>query len=125
MLFNKDYNWDIDLSFGEVGEKNLYGIFKDSKIECKRDRMALLTGNMAIEYEQNGKPSGIATSRADYWCYIFTDGDKDIFYFIIPISTLKNIARKYYEEGCIKHCGDNNNVVVLVPTKELFNYKNK
>ena len=80
---------------------------------------------MAIEYMQQGRPSGIATTEADYWCYIFTNGDDDAVYVIIPTDRLKEIAREQYKLGNIKHCGDNKNVIVLVPVTELFNLKNK
>jgi hypothetical protein len=124
-LFSNEYNWDIDLEFGKVGERRLNDIFANEKIEVKRDRIAMRTGNMAIEYMQQGRPSGIATTEADYWCYIFTNGDDDAVYVIIPTDRLKEIAREQYKLGNIKHCGDNKNVIVLVPVTELFNLKNK
>lgn len=39
-------------------------------IETKEDMMYSFTGNIAIEYYSRGKPSGIATSTADIWCYV-------------------------------------------------------
>ena len=119
-IYNKDYNWDIDLAFGEVGEQNLYKILKDSKIEVKRDRIALKTGNLAIEYEQNNRPSGIAISKADYWCYIFTKDNEDKVLIILPIERLKAIARKYYLLGNTKDCGDNYNKIILIPVQDIF-----
>ena len=119
-LYNKDYNWDIDLAFGEVGEYNLYKILKDSKLEVKRDRIALKTGNLAIEYEQNNKPSGIAISNAEYWCYIFTKDNYDKAIIIIPIERLKVLARKYFKLGNIKECGDNYNKIILIPVEDIF-----
>lgn len=38
--------------------------------ECKRDALAHLTGNLAIEFESNGKPSGISVSNSHF--YFFT-----------------------------------------------------
>ena len=122
-LFSDKYNWDIDLAFGHIGEEKLYNIFKNEKIEVKRDRAALSTGNMAIEFMQQGRPSGIAITKASYWCYIFHKNEEDVVYVIIPTERLKELARKEYKAGNIKHCGDNNNVIVLVPVKELFNLK--
>tara|TARA_R100001463_G_scaffold135727_1_gene199493 strand:- start:528 stop:908 length:381 start_codon:yes stop_codon:yes gene_type:complete len=119
-LFSNKYDWDIDLAFGQVGEKKLYDILKDEKIEVKRDRIALKTGNMAIEYMQKGRPSGIATTEATHWCYIFHNDGNDVAYVIIPTERLKQVAREAYKEGNIKHCGDNENVVVLVPIMNVF-----
>lgn len=39
-------------------------------IEVKHDRMIAKTGNVALEYECNGKPSGIKASTATYWVYV-------------------------------------------------------
>jgi len=35
--------------------------------EVKFDEMADYTGNIAIEYESRGKPSGISITKAIYW----------------------------------------------------------
>ena len=118
-IFNKNHCWDLDLAFGEIGEKNLYKIFKEGKVEVKRDRIALKTGNMAIEYEHRDIPSGIATSEADYWCYIFTDGDSDMAYVIIPTERLKALARRYFKRGDIKCCAEESKVI-LIPINEIF-----
>jgi hypothetical protein len=48
-------------------------------IEVKCDRIAVKTGNVYIEYESRGKPSGISTSQADYWVYKFDEESAVIF----------------------------------------------
>lgn len=68
----------------------------DEKIffEVKADRMTQKTGNIAIEFECNGQPSGITATEADYWAY-FIHGTKD--YFLIPSNELRQrIADKTY-----------------------------
>lgn len=42
---------------------------KDITYECKFDRMSQKTGNLAIEFEYNKKPSGINKSKAVWWVY--------------------------------------------------------
>jgi len=37
--------------------------------EVKADRMTARTGNVVIEFECSGKPSGITSTEADYWVY--------------------------------------------------------
>jgi hypothetical protein len=37
--------------------------------EVKADRMTAKTGNVVIEYECSGKPSGITSTEADVWIY--------------------------------------------------------
>lgn len=36
-------------------------------IEVKKDLRSLDTGNILVEWEFNGRPSGILTTRADWW----------------------------------------------------------
>jgi hypothetical protein len=106
-----------DLQLGEIYQKRflyLYqydtceiakGCFKDWDIkmtyegttiyvEVKYDRRAETSGNLAIEFECSGKPSGVATTKADYWCH-FVKGSP--FYYMIPIEDLKKaIEEKKY-----------------------------
>ena len=43
-------------------------MFKDCTIEVKSERnWWKKTGNIAIEYEYRGKPSGIYATKSDYW----------------------------------------------------------
>ncbi len=66
---------------------------KETKIEVKSDKQASKTGNLAIEYECNNKPSGITSSTADYWIYfIVYPEEKREECFKIPIDDLKNIV---------------------------------
>ena len=51
-----------------------YDIFvpeKEHKIECKFDRMSEKTLNIAIEFFDRDKPSGISTTTATHWIYKF------------------------------------------------------
>jgi hypothetical protein len=50
---NNTIGYDIDLGL--------------TKLEVKNDIMASRTGNIAIEYECRGKPSGIDATIADWW----------------------------------------------------------
>lgn len=64
----------------------------DTKIEVKSDRQASITGNMAIEYECNDKPSGLTSTTADYWLYFVVHKDKDECYKI-PTNELKDLVK--------------------------------
>ena len=59
-----------------------YDIKLDGKttIEVKADRLAHKTGNVVIEYQCNGKPSGIESTRADFWLY-FIDKTNEVYRF--------------------------------------------
>ena len=58
--------------------------------EVKRDRRTHVTGNVVIEYQSNGQPSGISATRADFWMYIIDD---EPTIFIIPVRKLRQMIR--------------------------------
>ena len=68
----------------------------DIKIEVKSDRQASRTGNLAIEYECNKKPSGITSTEADYWIYFIVYPDRDECY-IIPIEKLRELVKSCHK----------------------------
>ena len=58
--------FDIDLAYGEVRENMIADMLQNKKIEVKSERdVWQRTGNIAIEYECYGKPSGINATRAE------------------------------------------------------------
>jgi len=55
-----------------------------TKYEVKSDRLGYKTGNLAIEYYCGNSPSGISTTKADYWLYFVIYPDKcDCYKFTI------------------------------------------
>lgn len=110
-----------DLDFGERAEDYLNQIFSDGKkIEVKYDRMAHITGNIYVEFESRGKPSGIATSKANYWIFVI---DKKDYAIIVNIKKLKEICRIAYQLGHIIYGGDNNTSKgILVPITQINEY---
>ena len=89
MKYNNDFRHDLEL--GQVGEKALGEIFSNKKIEVKTDLKAHQTGNVFVEYSSRGKKSGIATTEADYWCFIVSN--KQVA--ILDTEKVKDLARKY------------------------------
>lgn len=93
------YNFKKDLADGQLAEReaieklqthfpeisdfrqsdtkgyDIEGVFDSQRItfEVKNDLMAHKTGNVAIEYECRGKPSGLTTTTADHWIYKFNN----------------------------------------------------
>ena len=109
-----------DLAFGEKAEDWVNDIFKNGKkVEVKYDRIAHKTGNVVIEYESRGKPSGIATTDADYWIYKL---EKTECAIILPVEYLKEKLRSYYNEGIyLMNGGDNNTSKgFLVPINKII-----
>jgi len=127
-----------DLNFGKEYEKKALeyieyktvifpeGYFKpydfitdgDTKYEVKCDRLGYKTGNLAIEYECNNKPSGISTTEADYWIYFIISPDKTDCYKI-PVSDLLNLIN-----DCRKVRGGDNymSCLRLLPIKKCSKY---
>lgn len=123
--FIEGYFKEYDLEITKDGVK--------TTIEVKSDKQASLTGNLAIEYECNKKPSGISTTTADFWIYfiVFPEEDKEEVYKI-PLEDLKNLIK-----GCRQVSGGDGyrsrmyllpkSVVQKFLTKplDLINFKNK
>lgn len=95
-LYNNDKRFDLDLAYGKVFEYKVSEILGQSKIEVKTEKDKWkTTGNIVIEHESRGKPSGIITTEADYWLHNCAIGDDIVFSVLLKVSTLrKYIARQ-------------------------------
>lgn len=106
---------------GQLKEQEIGAIFNNKKIEVKTDFMAHETGNIAIEYESRGKPSGIAVTEADFYAYCLPRSNFQNIIIFMEINELKRLAREYWSKGNIKKMGDENtSVSVLIPLNKLF-----
>jgi len=116
--------FDIDLKYGQEREERIEKILKEGKLEVKTERdWWFKTGNIAIEVECNGKPSGIMATKADYWVHILADGDKDYCRLIFDTKIIKRLSKKYIKN--IKSGGDGwRSRFVLIPLSEIFLAKN-
>jgi hypothetical protein len=103
IFFNSDRKFDLQLSDALINERHLAEIFCEGrieKVELKSETWQWeQTGNIAIEYRQNGQPSGIAVTEADYWVHELRRDGGTLCYLMFPIERLKELARKAYAEG--------------------------
>ena len=84
--------FDIDLEYGKVREQMVADMLQDKKIEVKSERgMWMRTGNIAIEYECYGKPSGIAATESDYWFHNLCIEDEVFATLVFDTNSLKRI----------------------------------
>lgn len=114
MEYCSDFNYDLKI--GQAKERELGKIFNHCTVEVKNDLQALDTGNVFIEYSSRGKPSGISTSKADYYCFAF-----EHTFHLIPTETLKEKCRKYINTSRDINGGDNNSSKgILLPITEIF-----
>jgi len=67
-------------------------MLQDKKIEVKSERgMWMRTGNIAIEFESYGKPSGIAATESDYWFHNLCVEDEVFATLVFKTDNLKKI----------------------------------
>ena len=119
MKANKKF--DIDLKYGQVREEQVSNIFANKKIEIKTERdWWEKTGNIALEYECNGKPSGISATQSDYWIHILAKGNKNHCMLVFEVPRLKKIINKY-KDTHTRMVGDGGrSKCVILPIKKLF-----
>lgn len=95
-LHNNDKRFDLDLAYGQVFEKKVADLLGNSKIEVKTEKDKWkTTGNIVIEYESRGKPSGIITTDAVYWWHNLASGDDIVCSLCIKVESL----RKYIAQN--------------------------
>ncbi len=132
MDFNGDFKYDLAL--GQLGEGWVGNMLTNKTIEVKFDFACYRTGNFYIEYESRGKPSGLATSKADYWMLIAATEEgcrlkKDIsdikitdimFSLLINKNRLKKICRENHYRMGVKGGDDNTSLGVLIKATSLI-----
>jgi hypothetical protein len=115
MNFKSDF--DLDLATGISGENNVKELLLCEKVEVKTDFMTKNTGNIAVEFESRGNPSGIAVTKADHW--VFHIPNKCTI--IVETNRLKELSRKYYKSKGFSLGGDNmTSKLVLIPFSALI-----
>ena len=115
--------WDIDFAYGRKGEQLVERLLGEAgpKVEVKHDSMASSTGNLAVEFECNGKPSGIAITEAGWWAFVSGGGGDDKIVILIETERLKDLCRRHYKEENIKKAGDTQQTqVILIPICKIL-----
>jgi len=116
--------FDLDLQYGQVREKIVADMLQDKKIEVKSERgMWLRTGNIAIEYESYGKPSGINATNSDYWFHNLCVGDEVFGTLVFETKMLKKIINASINNNQVRSVsgGDHNaSRMYLLNIQNLF-----
>ena len=112
--------FDLDLKFGQQKEDE----FKkevEGQLECKVDRLCQKTGNVFIEFEDAGKPSGISKTTAAYYAIaLYKKERKKQIWVLIPTEILKKLMVKYP----VKSGGDNWEAKGhIIPKEDLLSYE--
>lgn len=120
----KNNKFDLDLKFGKNREDFVASLLNENraKIEVKSERdWWSRTGNIAIEVECNGKPSGLTVTQADYWFHILTKGKSNVAMLMFETDKLRKIVKKFNKPEYTKMIGDRNaSKCILIPLTELM-----
>lgn len=113
--------FDLDLKYGQVKEKIVADMLQDKKIEVKSERgMWLQTGNIAIEYESYGKPSGINATTSDYWFHNLCIKDEVYATLVFKTDTLRKIVEQTENKKTVSGGDHNASKMYLMNIQNLF-----
>ena len=116
--------FDIDLAYGKVREDMIKEMLQDKKIEVKSERdVWKRTGNIAIEYECYGKPSGINATEADYWFHNLCVGEDVYATLVFKTENLKKILDSLERKVSVSGGDHNASRMYLVSLQKLFDVK--
>jgi hypothetical protein len=113
--------FDLDLSYGKVREQRVADMLTDKKIEVKSERgMWVKTGNIAIEYESYGKPSGINATESDYWFHNLCIGEDTFATLVFDVPSLKRIIENLDYKKSVSGGDNNASRMYLLNLQKLF-----
>ena len=113
--------FDIDLEYGKVREQQVADMLQDKKIEVKSERdVWQKTGNIAIEYECYGKPSGINATESDYWFHNLCIGSETFATIVFDTASLKRIINNLDNKRVVSGGDHNASKMYLLNLQKLF-----
>ncbi len=113
--------FDIDLNYGEVREKQVADMLQNKKIEVKSERdMWQRTGNIAVEYESYGKPSGIKATESDYWFHNLCIGNETYATLVFRTDVLRSIIDSLDYTKTVRGGDHNASAMYLLNIQKLF-----
>jgi len=113
--------FDIDLEYGQVREQLVADMLQDKKIEVKSERdLWQRTGNIAIEYESYGKPSGIDATESDYWFHNLCVGEDTFCTLVFNTESLKKIINNLDYKRSVSGGDNNASKMYLLNLQKLF-----
>jgi len=113
--------FDIDLNYGQVREKQVADMLQDKKIEVKSERdMWQRTGNIAVEYESYGKPSGIKATESDYWFHNLCIGNETYATLVFRTDVLRSIIDSLDYTKTVRGGDHNASAMYLLNIQKLF-----
>lgn len=131
ITFNPDKKFDMQLSKALLDERGLAWMFENAtfdgvRIEAKDETWQWQqSGNICVEYENRGSPSGIAGTEADYWVHsLHADNGQVLVRLLFPVEVLRSLGRKAHKEGRHRVGGDGGfSKMVLIPVRDIITGK--
>ena len=117
-----DNRFDVNLLEGKLSEDKWAELLET--VEFKKDYKAWKTGNVAVEYANGGKSSGIAVTQAKFVAYILVDEQQNenaaIF---LKTEVLRGMCRQYLgnSKRDVKGGDNHESSLILLPLEELLN----
>ena len=119
--------FDLDLTYGKIREQRVADMLQNKKIEVKTERgnfdnykSWVHTGNIAIEFESYGKPSGIAATESDYWFHNLDIGDETFATVVFDVKSLKRIIDKLDYKRTVSGGDNKASRMYLLNLEKLF-----
>ena len=113
--------FDIDFQYGTIKEEKIANMLTNKKIEVKSERgMWMKTGNICIEYESYGKPSGINATEADYWFHNLCIDDNIFCTLVFEVPKLKQLIDKLDFKKSVSGGDHKASKMYLVNINKLF-----
>ena len=113
--------FDIDLEYGKIRESQVLDMFENAKIEVKSERdIWQKSGNIAIEYECYGKPSGIKATESDYWFHNLCIGDEVFATLVFDTKSLRRIIENLDYKKSVSGGDHNASRMYLLNLQKLF-----
>jgi hypothetical protein len=113
--------FDVDLEFGKQWEEHIDEMFSGAKkceVKTERDKWAS-TGNICIEIESYGKPSGLTSTEAELWVHNLVKDGELCCSLVFNTDKLRKIMQEMKPYTLMG--GDNNaSKLYLVNIKELL-----
>lgn len=97
-------DFDLDLPTGQIAEETLRRLLTYRApggrvfIEVKNNCKVKGTGNLFIEYEDRGRPSGLATTKAEWYAFTSEEHGQDVF-MLLRVPWLKKRLKHLLDTG--------------------------
>jgi hypothetical protein len=113
--------FDLQLSKALTDERKLAEIFAYAvieKIELKSETHQWeKTGNICIEFINDGQKSGIAVTEADFWVHELKRDNETLCYLMFPIERLRQLCVASKKNGGVRHNAGDDGKSSVVPIK--------